>query len=100
MKFAFIALSLAAAALAGCAAPAPQDPMSKDAAAYVEKPDYDFALVCDLRRDDLKKCENTLKQLCSERGYLDLRVRLLRDPGSAVESTSSRLLQIQCKERS
>lgn len=100
MKFALIALTVAAAALAGCATNAPQDPMAKDAAPYVETPDYDFALVCDLRHDDLRKCEATLKQMCGDRGYLDLRVRPLREPGASVESSTHRLLQVQCKARS
>jgi predicted small lipoprotein YifL len=78
MKFALIAATLAAAALAGCVSNPPKDPMAKDAAPYLEKPDYDYALVCDLRHDDLRKCEATLKQLCGERGYIDLRVRPLR----------------------
>lgn len=99
MKLALIVASLAVAALAGCAATTPQDPMVKDAAAYVETPDYDYALVCDLRHDDLPKCEATLKQLCGTRGYLDLRVRPLKEPGASVESATHRLLQVQCKPR-
>lgn len=99
MKFALIAAALAAATLAGCATTQSQDPMAKEAAPYVEKPDYDYALVCDLRHDDLQKCEATLKQLCGDRGYLDLRIRPLLDPGTSVESTKHRLLQVQCKAR-
>ncbi|BBL23466.1 MULTISPECIES: hypothetical protein [Comamonas] len=99
MKFALIAATLAAAALAGCVSNPPKDPMAKDAAPYLEKPDYDYALVCDLRHDDLRKCEATLKQLCGERGYIDLRVRPLREPGAAAESSTHRLLQVQCKAR-
>lgn len=99
MKFAWIAAALASAALAGCAVSQPQDSMAKDAAPYVEKPDYDYALVCDLRHDALPKCEATLKQLCGERGYLDLRVRPLREPGASAESSTHRLLQVQCKAR-
>ena len=99
MKFALIVATLAAAALTGCASQQVQDPMAKDAGSYVEKPDYDYALVCDLRHDDLRKCEATLKQLCSDRGYLDLRVRPLRDPGASVESATHRLMQVQCKAR-
>lgn len=100
MKFAQIAVIVAAVALAGCAALQSQDPMVKDAAPYVENPDYDYALVCDLRHDDLRKCEATLKQLCSDRGFLDLRIRPLREPGSNVESSTHRLMQVQCKARS
>lgn len=99
MKFAQIAVAFAAVTLAGCAALQPQDPMTKDGAPYVETPDYDFALVCDLRHDDLRKCEATLKQLCADRGFLDLRIRPLREPGSSVESSTQRLLQVQCKAR-
>lgn len=99
MKFALIAAALAAATLAGCALNPSHDPMAKDAAPYVEKPDYDYALVCDLRHDDLRKCEATLKQLCADRGYLDLRVRPLREPGASAESATHRLMQVQCKAR-
>lgn len=96
MKFMLLAAT-AALALAGCATPA--DPMVKDAAAYVTTPDYEHALVCDTRYDDLQKCEATLKQLCGTRGFLDLRIRPLREPGSSVDSSSHRLLQLQCKPR-
>lgn len=99
MKIALIVAALAMSALAGCAANQPQDPMAKDAGAYVTKPDYDYALVCDLRHDSLAKCEATLKQLCGDLGYLDLRVRPLKDPGASVESATHRLLQVQCKPR-
>jgi hypothetical protein len=99
MKFAPIAVMAAAFALAGCAALQPQDPMVKEAAPYVETPDYDYALVCDLRHDDLRKCEATLKQLCADRGFLDLRIRPLREPGSSTESSTHRLMQVQCKAR-
>ncbi|MEG2046003.1 MAG: hypothetical protein RR100_04060 [Comamonas sp.] len=99
MKFALIAATLVAAALAGCANNPPKDAMAKDAAPFLEKPDYDYALVCDLRHDDLQKCETTLKQLCADRGYIDLRVRPLRDPGASEESARHRLLQVQCKVR-
>lgn len=96
MKFMLLAAT-AALALAGCATPT--DPMVKDAAAYVATPDYEHALVCDTRYDDLQKCEATLKQLCGTRGFLDLRIRPLREPGSSVDSSSHRLLQLQCKPR-
>ena len=96
MKFALLAAS-AALALAGCATTA--DPMAKDAAAYVAKPDYEHAMVCDTRYDDLQKCEATLKSLCGGRGFLDLRIRPLREPGSSVDSSTHRLLQLQCKLR-
>lgn len=96
MKFALFA-SAAALVLAGCAAPA--DPMAKEAAAYVAKPDYEHAMVCDTRYDDLQKCEATLKSLCGDRGFLDLRIRPLREPGNSVDSTTHRLLQLQCKPR-
>lgn len=99
MKFALLA-SAAALVLAGCAAPAgPTDPMAKDAAAYVAKPDYEHAMVCDTRYDDLQKCEATLKSLCGSRGFLDLRIRPLREPGSSADSATHRLLQLQCKPR-
>ena len=96
MKFIMLAAA-AALTLAGCATPA--DPMAKDAAAYVTKPDYEHAMVCDSRYDDLQKCEATLKQLCGERGFLDLRIRPLREPGASVDSATHRLLQLQCKAR-
>lgn len=96
MKFALLAAT-AAVVLAGCATQ--QDPMAKDAAAYVAKPDYEHAMVCDTRHDDLQKCEATLKKLCGERGFLDLRIRPLREPGAAVDSATHRLLQLQCKPR-
>ena len=92
------ALALTAAVMSGCAST--KDPMAADAAAYVEKPDYDFALMCDLRHDDLKKCETTIKQMCGERGFLDLRIRPLREPGATTELSTHRLLQVQCKARS
>lgn len=96
MKFIMLAAT-AALALAGCATQT--DPMDKDAAAYVAKPDYEHAMVCDTRYDDLQKCEATLKQLCGDRGFLDLRIRPLREPGSSVDSSSHRLMQLQCKPR-
>ena len=46
MKFAMLAAT-AALVLAGCATQT--DPMAKDAAPYVAKPDYEHALVCDTR---------------------------------------------------
>ena len=49
--------------------------------------------------DDLHKCEATLKSLCGDRGFLDLRIRPLREPGSSVDSSTHRLLQLQCKPR-
>lgn len=96
MKFTLTA-AMAALALAGCATQ--QDPMAKEVAPYIAKPDYEHAMVCDLRYDDLQKCEVTLKQLCGERGFLDLRIRPLREPGAAVDSSTHRLLQLQCKPR-
>lgn len=91
---------LAALVLVGCAsAPAPQDPMVRDASAYVEAPDYDHAMVCDTRYDDLAKCEAAIKHLCGERGFLDLRIRPLREPGASAASATHRLLQLQCKPR-
>ncbi|MEG0413375.1 MAG: hypothetical protein RR584_11010, partial [Comamonas sp.] len=63
MKFAMLAAT-AALVLAGCATQT--DPMAKDAAPYVAKPDYEHALVCDTRYDDLQKCEATLKMLCGD----------------------------------
>lgn len=84
------------ALLAGCAtAPTPQPSLQP----YVEKPDYDHAMVCDLRHDDLKKCEAVIKHMCGERGFLDLRIRPLREPGASVDSSTHRLLQLQCKPR-
>lgn len=96
MKFVMLAAT-AALALAGCATQT--DPMAKDAAPYVAKPDYEHALVCDTRYDDLQKCEATLKILCGDRGFLDLRIRPLREPGSSVDSSTHSLLQLQCKPR-
>lgn len=96
MKFMLLAAT-AALTLAGCATPT--DSMVKDVAPYVATPDYEHALVCDTRYDDLQKCEATLKQLCGSRGFLDLRIRPLREPGSSVDSSSHRLLQLQCKPR-
>lgn len=96
MKFALLAAA-AAVVLAGCATQ--QDPMAKDAGAYVAKPDYEHAMVCDIRHDDLKKCEATIKQLCGDRGFLDLRIRPLREPGASVDSSTHRLLQLQCGAR-
>lgn len=91
-------LTLTAALLAGCATQ--QDPVARDLRSYTEKPDYDHAMLCDTRYDSLAKCETTLKQLCGSRGFLDLRIRPLREPGSSVDSTTQRLLQLQCKPRS
>lgn len=96
MKFLMLAVGTVLA-LAGCAVQ--QDPMVKEVAPYVAKPDYEHAMVCDMRYDDLQKCEATLKQLCGERGFLDLRIRPLREPGSSVDSSTHRLLQLQCKPR-
>lgn len=96
MKFIMLAAA-AALTLAGCATQT--DPMAKDAAAYVAKPDYEHAMVCDTRYDDLQKCEAALKAMCGERGFLDLRIRPLREPGSSVDSSTHRLLQLQCKPR-
>lgn len=91
---------LGVAVLAGCAT---QEPGASSGPAalkpYVEKPDYDHAMVCDLRHDDLQKCEAALKQLCGTRGFLDLRIRPLREPGAQADSTTHRLLQLQCKPR-
>lgn len=97
MKYSLL-LAGAALTLAGCAMTT--DPMIKDGAAYVATPDYEHAMVCDTRYDDLRKCEATLKQLCGDRGFLDLRIRPLREPGSDVDSSTHRLLQLQCKARS
>ena len=97
MKFALLATA-AALVLAGCATQ--QDTMAKEGAPYVAKPDYEHAMVCDIRHDDLQKCETTLKQLCGDRGFLDLRIRPLREPGAAMDSSTHRLLQLQCKPRS
>lgn len=96
MKYMLLAAA-AALTMAGCATQV--DPMAKDAALYVAKPDYEHAMVCDTRHDDLQKCEATLKQLCGERGFLDLRIRPLREPGASVDSATHRLLQLQCKPR-
>ncbi|WP_284336971.1 hypothetical protein [Comamonas sp. NoAH] len=96
MKYMLLAAT-AALALAGCATQT--DPMMRDAAPYVATPDYEHALVCDTRYDDLRKCEATIKQLCGNRGFLDLRIRPLREPGSSVDSSTHRLLQLQCKPR-
>jgi hypothetical protein len=96
MKYMLLATA-AALALAGCATQT--DPMAKEAAPYVAKPDYEHAMVCDTRYDDLQKCEATLKSLCGERGFLDLRIRPLREPGASVDSSTHRLLQLQCKAR-
>ncbi|MFZ7310847.1 MULTISPECIES: hypothetical protein [Comamonas] len=97
MKYMLLATA-AALALAGCATQS-ADPMAKEAAPYVAKPDYEHAMVCDTRYDDLQKCEATLKSLCGERGFLDLRIRPLREPGASVDSSTHRLLQLQCKAR-
>ena len=97
MKCMMFAAAAAALALAGCATQ--QDPMIKEASPYVAKPDYDHAMVCDTRFDDLQKCEAALKALCGERGFLDLRIRPLREPGASVDSSTHRLLQLQCKPR-
>ena len=96
MKFAMWAAA-AAVVLAGCATQ--QDPMVKEVAPYVATPDYDHAMVCDTRYDDLQKCEATLKALCGERGFIDLRIRPLREPGANADSSTHRLLQLQCKAR-
>lgn len=96
MKFVMLAVT-AAMALAGCATQT--DHMAKDGSPYVAKPDYEHAMVCDTRYDDLQKCETTLKALCGDRGFLDLRIRPLREPGASMDSSTHRLLQLQCKER-
>lgn len=83
------------ALLAGCTTTG-SDPALQ---AYVQKPDYDHAMVCDLRYDDLQKCEAVIKHMCGERGFLDLRIRPLREPGASVDSSTHRLLQLQCKPR-
>ena len=96
MKYMLLAAA-AALTMAGCATQG--DPMAKDAAPYVAKPDYEHAMVCDTRHDDLQKCEAAIKLLCGERGFLDLRIRPLREPGASVDSATHRLLQLQCKPR-
>lgn len=100
MKYMLLAAA-AALTLVGCAtqSQAPVDTTAKEGAAYVAKPDYDHAMVCDTRYDDLQKCEAALKALCGERGFLDLRIRPLREPGASVDSSTHRLLQLQCKPR-
>ena len=89
------------ALLAGCATTTttPPTPTSGPAALkpYVEKPDYDHAMVCDISKDDLQKCEAVIKQLCGARGFVDLRIRPLREPGTESASSTMRLLQLQCK---
>lgn len=97
MKYMLLAAA-AALTLAGCAIPS-NDKMAKDGAPYVAKPDYEHAMVCDTRYDDLAKCEAALKAQCGERGFLDLRIRPLREPGASVDSATHRLLQLQCKAR-
>lgn len=96
MKF-LTAAVVSVTALAGCATSV--DHMAQEGAPYVAKPDYEHAMVCDMRYDDLQKCEDTLKQLCGDRGFLDLRIRPLREPGSSIDSATHRLLQLQCKAR-
>ena len=101
MKYMLLAAA-AALTLAGCAttqSQAPVDTTAKEGAPYVAKPDYDHAMVCDTRYDDIHKCEAALKALCGERGFLDLRIRPLREPGASVDSSTHRLLQLQCKPR-
>lgn len=98
MKYMLLAAT-AALTLAGCATQTANDPMAKEGAPYVVTPDYDHAMVCDTRYDDLRKCEEALKALCGKRGFLDLRIRPLREPGSDVDSATHRLLQLQCKPR-
>lgn len=98
MKFLNLAAASVVVTLAGCATST--DHMAKEGAPYVAKPDYEHAMVCDTRYDDLQKCEATLKQLCGDRGFLDLRIRPLREPGSSVDSSTHRLLQLQCTARS
>ena len=93
--------ALSAVCLAGCASvggSAGHSPGASAGSAYLPKPDYDHAMVCDTRYDDLPKCEATLKSLCGDRGFVDLRIRPLREPGASVDS-SARLLQLQCKAR-
>ena len=97
MKYMLLA-AVAAFTLAGCATQS-NDHMAKDGAPYVAKPDYEHAMVCDTRYDELQKCEATLKALCGDRGFLDLRIRPLREPGASVDSSTHRLLQLQCKAR-
>lgn len=98
MKLMLLAAT-AALALAGCATQTTTDTMAKEGAPYVATPDYEHAMVCDTRHDDLQKCEAALKALCGDRGFLDLRIRPLREPGSDVDSSTHRLLQLQCKPR-
>ena len=100
MKFMLLAAA-AALTLAGCATQSqvPVDTTAKEGAAYVAKPDYDHAMVCDTRYDDIQKCEAALKTLCGDRGFIDLRIRPLREPGASVDSSTHRLLQLQCKPR-
>ena len=93
----YLLLAGAALTLAGCAAQT--DKMAAEGAPYVTRPDYEHAMVCDTRHDDLAKCEAALKVLCGDRGFLDLRIRPLREPGATVDSSTHRLLQLQCKPR-
>ncbi len=93
----WIFVSVLTALLAGCTATLPSGPAALKP--YVEKPDYDHALVCDTSHDDLSQCEAVIKQLCGERGFLDLRIRPLREPGATADSDHLRLLQLQCKPR-
>ena len=55
MKYMLLAAT-AALTLAGCATQTDNDPMAKEGAPYVVTPDYDHAMVCDTRYDDLRKC--------------------------------------------
>jgi hypothetical protein len=96
MRFLTVAVA-SVVVLAGCATST--DHMAQEGAPYVAKPDYEHAMVCDTRYDDLHKCEATIKQLCGDRGFLDLRIRPLREPGASVDSATHRLLQLQCKAR-
>ena len=98
MKYLLLAAA-AALTLAGCATQTQGDVMAKEGAPYVVKPDYDHAMVCDTRYDDLQKCETALKALCGDRGFLDLRIRPLREPGASADSSTHRLLQLQCQPR-
>lgn len=58
----------------------PTTPWLGEGAPYVVTPDYDHAMVCDTRYDDLRKCEEALKALCGKRGFLDLRIRPCASP--------------------
>lgn len=99
-KACLLSAAMAAAVLAGCASHSPANAPSSasDSSPYLIKPDYDHAMVCDLRYDDMAKCEATLKSLCGARGFLDMRIRPLREQGAAAAG-NYRMLQLQCKPR-